>query len=157
MKKLTKVIALILVFASIACLFSVEAFAASSVKGKTRTFAIRTSKDYSKVGTVTIKATNSDGTKGTITFNSDVSGNKPGAYVSTTYVYGFDRGQVYEYSISKMKDGGKITLKLKSGNYYYGIYSNSSYTGKIHISGSKTWNNITKIDCLNAGIYFQDR
>lgn len=136
--------------------FSASSEAGTSVKGKTRTFVIRRSSDYSAAGTVTIKATNADGTTGTITFNNDVYGNKSGSAVSTTYVYGFDNGQSYSYKISSMKEGGKIELYNRKGDSFWGIYSSSKYTGKIHISGSKTWNNITKIDYLGAGIYFRN-
>ena len=67
-----------------------------------------------------------------------------------------DDGTVFNYKISSMKDGKKITLTYESGTGDEGTaeftnmhgYNVRSFSGKIHISGSNSFSHISKIDCF---------
>ena len=145
---------------------SLTVFAAS--KPKARTFNVRWSSDYDHVETsVTIKPSNSKGTKGTITFDGDCYFDSPCNNDATLC---FEAGTVFNYVIDSMKDGGKITLTYKGGG---GIETDiatmtsggnlHSFSGKIHIRETNNFENIWKIDCFKkgnpakkVGFYFRD-
>jgi len=139
-----------------------------AAKPEARTFNVRWSSDYDHVETsVTIKPSNSKGTKGTITFDGD-------CYFDCPYkdgeIFRFEAGSVFNYVIDSMKDGGKITLTYKGGGGVdAGVATMTaggnlhSFSGKIHIRGTNNFENIWKIDCFKkgtpakkVGFYFRD-
>lgn len=160
----------ILAFAAMLCLLMLcvmpaPAMAAANYKGKTQTFVVRLPKSegYADSGVrVTMRSTSADGKTGTITFNSAYyfwSIGKSGHCIQ--------KGTTYKYTISSMKDGGKITLTVDSSTGILPTYSNAyRLTGKIHINSSKGCKiaNIWKIDSFklnyslftNAGFYFRN-
>lgn len=168
MKRFRRIVALtlaVMLMCSVLCIGA----SAASYKNKSRTFYIRLSKawtevynldlhhryaQYEKIGAVTIKSTSADGKTGTITI-TDMD-TRTGWYnyaAKVTYKY-YTEGTTYSYRISNMKDGGKITLTLQSQPA--GGTASLTLTGKIHISGSKNFNNIWKIDGLGDGFYFRN-
>lgn len=165
-----KMVKRIFAFAMMLCLLWVcvcptEAMAATSYKGKTQVFRVRLpkSEDYADSGVrVTMKATNAAGTKGTITFNSNY-------YFWTIGKSGhcIQKGTRYNYTISSLKEGGKITLEVDQSTGIVPTYTAAyRFTAKIHINSSKGCNiaNIWKIDSFklgysvfnSAGFYFRN-
>lgn len=167
MKKFRRIVALtlaVMLMCSVLCIGA----SAASYKDKSRTFSIRLSDDYSEkttngttktynqydsIGTVTVKSTSEDGKKGTITFKKFTTPSREFKFKKGISTYYYTQNVVYKYEISKMKDGGKITLTLDSCPQE--AFVRSKMTGRIHISGSKNFNNIWKIDGLGYGIYFR--
>lgn len=164
MKRFRRIVALtlaVMLMCSVLCIGA----SAASYKDKSRTFYIRLSNKtvenwldlsrtyakYEKIGSVTIKSTSADGKTGTITITG--IGTMRGWYEQNAF-RAYVVGTVYNYSISSMKDGGKITLTLQSQPV--GGTAAKKLTGKIHISGSKNFNNIWKIDGLDSGFYFRN-
>ena len=126
---------------------------AANYKGKTQSFVIRKSKAdyldedewYSSTGVkVKMKATSKDGKKGTITFQGTV----PVKDLWGRDAYAIYKGVEYTYTISSLKNGGKITLKYSGGQYVHEHVK--EMTGKIHIDKNKGCSiaNIWKIDNL---------
>lgn len=168
MKRFRRIVALtlaVMLMCSVLCIGA----SAASYKDKSRTFYIRLSDDYSEektngttakynqydsVGTVTVKSTSEDGKKGTITFTQFTTPSHEFKFKKGFATYYYTQRVVYKYEISKMKDGGKITLTLDSCPQE-AIVKNKM-TGKIHISGNKNFNNIWKIDGLGNGFYFRN-
>lgn len=123
-----------------------------SAASQLKTFIVRRSTDYSACGVVTMKADNNSGTSGKITFKTD-------AEFYSEFLHEWvklDEGTVFNYKISSMKDGKKITLTYESGTGDEGTaeftdmhgYNVRSFSGKIHISGSNSFSHISKIDCF---------
>lgn len=146
------------------CTFAVSAAPAN------KEFWIRLSSDYSSTrAKIRVTPSNSNGTKGTITILSDVMWYSP---CHGNMLVGLDHGTKFTYTISSLKEGGKITLKyvewtgdvmtLDAMDLHQGGYPNfKTLTGKIHINGSNSFGNIWKIDGFTKnnqklGIYFRD-
>ena len=118
-------------------------FAASP---KTKTFVIRQSGTYSALGSVTVTASGNsvDTSKtGTIRFNDGVM-----VVWSTTCQY-INAGTVYNYKISSISEGAKITLTLVGSAWG----TPTTLTGKIHINGSHV---LWKMDSFGCGFYFRE-
>ena len=122
---------------------------AANYKGKTQRFLIRLSGSYDSTDVkVKMTSTSTDGKKGTIAFEGTVPvyddwGRKQ---------YYFEKGLVYNYTISNLWEGGKITLtynEAKSGGVQADV-DVQKLTGKIHIDKKKGCSiaNIWKIDSL---------
>ncbi len=135
-----------------------------------RTMRIRLSDGYGYANAdIKITPSNSNGMKGKIKVLSDVEWYAP---CHNYGLVGLDAGTEFEYTISSLKEGGKITLKYVNGtgdvrtdyvmNIHQGGYPNfKTLTGKIHINGSNTFAHIWKIDGFTKngqklGIYFRD-
>lgn len=122
-----------------------ESMAAPNYKGKTQRFLIRISDSYESSGVwVTMRSTSMDGKKGTITFDGTLTRSLLGTKVK------INKGVVYEYTISNLKEGGKITLECASSKILPSIPQLYTLYGKIHIDKSKGCDiaNIWKIDTL---------
>ena len=123
--------------------FSLAVAAASP---KSKTFVIRQSGSYNAIGSVTITASGNsvDTSKtGTIKFNDPVT-----VVWATTCQY-IPAGTVYNYSITSIAEGKKITLTRQT-NY---SLAPATLTGKIHVNGSHV---LWKIDSFGCGFYFRD-
>ena len=132
------------------CVCPTTAMAATNYKGKTQKFLIRNSGSYSSTGVwVTMKSTSADGKTGTITFNRAL----PLKFLGTTVK--IPKGVVYDYKISSMKEGGKITLTWDADNGGTLLQTTQLWkiTAKIHIDKTKGCSiaNIWKIDALRSG------
>ena len=128
------------------CVAPTAAVAAPNYKGKTQKFLIRNSGSYSSTGVwVTMRSTSADGKTGTITFNSTLTTKKLGNAKIL-------KGIVYNYTISSLKEDGKITLKydVQKSDSLLQTAQLHTITGKIHIDKSKgcAVANIWKIDTL---------
>lgn len=163
MKRTRRVIALVLAVMLMCSMLCIGASAAS-YKNKSRTFYMRLSNKtvenwldlsrtyakYEKIGKVTIKSTSTDGKTGTITITE--INTLRGWYTQNAF-RSYCVQTVYNYKIANMKDGGKITLTLKSQPS--GGTAKNTLTGNIYISGSKDFNHIWKIDGLGCGFYLR--
>ena len=128
------------------CVAPTEAMAATNYKGKTQKFIVRKSSDYRSIEVcITMKSTSADGKSGTITFNNTFDTNKLGHAKIL-------KGVVYNYTISSLKEGGKITLKydVAKSDSFLQTTQLHTITGKIHIDKNKgcAIANIWKIDTL---------
>ena len=123
-----------------------------SLAQEKKAFKIRLSTDYSFSGVyVMVTTKNSSGTRGTITLVSGIDINFPKG--GSTHL---NAGTTWDYKISSMKDGSTITLvtdfnkdNSKTDAYSYAALCDNGMakmTAKIHISGSKKFYNIWKID-----------
>ena len=140
MRRARKLMAVMLAFVTCFVFFTVPVSAAPASKS----FHIRLSGSYSDTGaTITMTPTNSDGTKGTIRFNDTFS-----FYNQVDPNYTIYQGTTYKYTISKMKDGAKITITYKSGGNPedFELGGMAVMYGKIHIDGKAKFANIWKID-----------
>ncbi len=133
------------------CVCPTTAMAAANYKGEKQTFEIRRSEDYSKAEvTVTMESTSADGKTGKITFNGSIKLKLSALNGSYAIIPG---GVVYNYKISSLKEGGKITLTYDpdtSGNKAPANTRFMVLIGKIHIDKTKNCSiaNIWKIDTL---------
>lgn len=140
------------VFMALAIILSCSNIVSASEK---KAFKIRWSSDYSFSNVyVMVTTTNSSGTEGTISLVSDISINLPeGGSVH------LNAGTTWDYKITSIKDGSKITLVTdfnkktgaKTDRVSYIALCESGMakmTGKIHISGTKKFYNIWKIDAF---------
>ena len=123
---------------------------AADYKGKTQTFQIRESETYDKLNvTVKMTSTSKDGKTGTILFQGNA---KLKDTAGRTVGY-FNKGVVYDYKISSLKNKGTITLTYndeKSGGAQPPSIYMEKIEAKIHIDKSKGCKiaNIWKIDTL---------
>lgn len=123
-------------------------------KQQQKAFKIRWSNGYGFSGVYVLVTTSKDSDNyGTIKLASDITINLPEKQSFTLRA-----GTTWDYKISSMKDGGTITLVTDynegKGNTdpvtYGGLrdYGMAKMTAKIHISGSKTFYHIWKIDAF---------
>ena len=120
-----------------------------------KTFKVRWSDGYGFANaTITFTATNTSGTRGYATLNNPFKLTTPeGKKIC------LNAGTTWDYKISSIKDGAKITLvtdynrdtgrKAKTDDDSYEALCETGMakmTGKIHIERSKTFTNIWKID-----------
>ena len=147
MVKTKKLLSLLLIVVVCLGIFSTPVSAAS----KTQSLRVFSSEGYKYVdSTITMKASNNSGTRGTIKFNK-----------SATFM-GFDGTDLtipakteYTYEVNSFKDGSKITLTLNKGSVSKEKYDELKYfycvnlTGKIHTSGN-SFSKLEKIDCFKV-------
>ena len=135
---------MVLAFVTCFMVFAMPVSAAPASK----TFHIRLSSDYSDTyATITMKPSNSDGTKGTIKFNQTVIfSNSVSPYCTIL------QGTTYNYTIKKMKDGAEIKIDYKTGGIAEDLDLGGMKTmyGKIHIDGKAKFANIWKIDSFQV-------
>ena len=131
--------------------FSSSVFAATTK----RTFKVRQSQSDSSAGPIVGRVV-IDSKEKTITFVDDTSFYSP--HVGRTLT--FDAGTTFEYTIKTMKDGKEIKLDWvydadpeKEGTWtiMHNYPKMKHLKGKIHISGSNSFANITKIDSFKIG------
>lgn len=132
----------------LSCTFGVSAAPAA------KTFKVRLSDGYGYAGAdITMTPSNSKGTEGTIKFKADVTWTLPEGWSIT-----LSKGTTYDYKISNLKEGGKITLVINSKKTDLESYIDACaggvarLTGVIHISGSAKFANIWKIDTFTRHI-----
>lgn len=132
------------------CVMPTSAMAATNYKGKTQRFLIRESGSYDSTGVwVRMESTSADGKTGWIIFEGKVK-------VAGKNI---PKGSTYKYTISSLKEDGKITLKY---DMYESVSNGATatpssavhkITAKIHVDSSKGCKiaNIWKIDTLKTG------
>jgi len=148
-------------------MFITSFYSPVSASSQLKTFIVRRSTDYSACGVVKMKTKSNTANAGTFEFTCDTSFYSDFLHTWVT----FEEGTKYNYKISSMKDGKKITLTYdpESGgpgtdevmdNWGFNI---RSFSGKIHMSGSNSFSHISKIDCFygnntsnKIGFYFRE-
>ena len=158
-KNLTvKSLSTVMIVVFVVMALSSSVFAAS----KPRTFKVRQSQMNSSAGPIVGEVV-IDPVEKTITFTKDTRFYSQHLDLIVT----FDAGTVYNYTIKTMKDGKEIKLvwerdiALPRTSEIMAKYPKMKrLTGKIHISGSNSFANITKIDSFKisgekVGFYFR--
>ncbi|MBR2553657.1 MAG: hypothetical protein IKE94_02235 [Aeriscardovia sp.] len=146
-----KAVSLLLIFTVI---FSISSTSFASSESK-KTFRIRYSGSYNYANAnVTLTTTNNSGTEGTVTLSQNFTFTLPEGGLPIV----LHEGTTWDYKISKMKDGAKITLisdynkganKAKTDEFSHinlCVAGIAKMTGKIHIDGKAKFGNIWKID-----------